>query len=88
MKPLPNKSDIFSRHQVSSICSPARTKHIFQTLSANLDCVPLADIGAAQRAYAFAIEWKSGKMFSFDEPALNCNRVIDLSERHKNLLSA
>lgn len=87
MKPLPEKSDIFTRHQVSDICSQRRTKTLFMALISNYTKVDEKDIEAARDAVSFAGRWKDGHMVSFEEAAKNCNAVIELSARYKHLLA-
>lgn len=87
MKPLPPKSDIFTRHQVSDICSLRRTKTLFMALISNYTKVAHEDIELAREVINFAGRWKDGDMVSFEETAKNCNAVIELSARYKNLLA-
>lgn len=81
-------TDIYTKEQVSIICSERRTKSLYMALVTNYTKVEPADLQAARDAVTFALDWKAGSMFTFEETAKHCNAVVELKVKYQDLVSA
>lgn len=85
---LDMSQQLFSKEQVSKICSERRTKSLYMALVTNYTKVAPDDLQAARDAVTFALDWKAGNLFPFEEPSRQAAKVIELQEKYQNLVSA